>query len=152
MIMTSLLYRATRPGLLSCSLMVCLTIAPPPARADFAQGVTAHAQGSYTVAFAEFLSLASQGNPKAQFNLGFTMYYNGQGVPRDTLRAAEWFRKAAEQDNIEAQYNLGVIAIHGEGVARDPHEAAHWLRKATEQGHVKAQYNLGVLFGKRRRD
>jgi TPR repeat protein len=31
-----------------------------------------------------------------QFNIG-TFYFNGSGVERDTARAAEYFRQAAEQ-------------------------------------------------------
>ena len=31
----------------------------------------------------------------------------------------KWFRKAAEQEDADAQYNLGVCYANGEGVAKD---------------------------------
>jgi len=39
----------------------------------------------------------------------------------------------AEQGNVEAQYNLGVIYAEGRGVAKDETEAVSWFRKAAEQ-------------------
>jgi uncharacterized protein len=35
------------------------------------------------------------------------MYANGTGVPKDEVKAVEWYRKAAEQGNAVTQYNLG---------------------------------------------
>jgi hypothetical protein len=37
------------------------------------------------------------------------MYYSGEGVPRDTAKAAEWFKKAAAQGNADAQANLDAM-------------------------------------------
>jgi Sel1 repeat len=36
------------------------------------------------------------------------MYNNGQGVPKDFTKAAEWFRKSANQGNAEGQKNLRI--------------------------------------------
>jgi hypothetical protein len=36
---------------------------------------------------------AAQGHARVQYNLG-TLYYNGQGVPQDYLRAYMWFNLA----------------------------------------------------------
>jgi TPR repeat protein len=47
------------------------------------------------------------------------MYANGQGVPQDYAEAVKWFRKAAEQGNAMAQYNLGIAYANGQGVSRD---------------------------------
>ena len=54
--------------------------------------------------YEEALSLqkvAEQGQVEAQFKLGL-LYFNGEGVPKDFVRAAEWFRKAAGQGHTEA--------------------------------------------------
>ena len=58
----------------------------------------------------------------------------------------KWFRKAAEQGDAEAQYNLGVCYDDGEGVVKDQFEAIMWYRKAADQRNDKAQYNLGVCY------
>jgi TPR repeat protein len=45
------------------------------------------------------------------------MYANGQGVAQDYKEAVNWYRKAAEQGDERAQYNLGVMYAIGQGVA-----------------------------------
>ena len=57
-----------------------------------------------------------------------------------------WYRKAAEQGNAIAQYNLGDMYRVGEGVPPDNSAAASWYRKAAEQGYARAQNNLGVMY------
>ena len=37
------------------------------------------------------------------------MYEEGRGVEQDYATAVEWFRKAADQGDANAQYNLGVM-------------------------------------------
>ena len=48
---------------------------------------------------------AAQGDAGAQYNLGL-MYKNGEGVLQDYLRAVEWYTKAADQGNANAQSML----------------------------------------------
>jgi TPR repeat protein len=67
------------------------------------------------------------------------------GVTREQVD--EYIRKA-EQGDVDAQYNLGVIFYHGEGMARDFQEALTWFQKAAEQDDADAQYNLGFMFGR----
>ena len=55
-------------------------------------------------------------------------------------------RKAAEQGDASAQYNLGVMYRDGNGVPKDLAKAVEWFRKAAEQGYPNAQYNLGVMY------
>jgi TPR repeat protein len=57
----------------------------------------------------------------------------------------KWTRKAAEQDDAPAQYNLGNSYANGEGVAKDTIEAAKWYRKAADQGHAEAAESLDSL-------
>ena len=58
----------------------------------------------------------------------------------------EWYRKAAEQGDANAQHNLGVMYRNGKGVAQDDGEAVKWYRKAAEQGLARAQKNLGWMY------
>jgi TPR repeat protein len=66
-------------------------------------------------------------------------YYNGDGVNKDYVEALKWFRKAADQGNSFAQYNIGAMYHEGQGVTKDRVAAIKWLRKAADQGHQKAK-------------
>jgi len=55
-------------------------------------------------------------------------------VEQDYKEAVNWYRKAAEQGNGQAQTILGVMYSHGQGVERDTEEAVKWYKKASEQG------------------
>ena len=59
------------------------------------------------------------------------MYANGDGVPQDDVKAAQWSRLAAEQGVASAQYNLGLMYTTGQGVPHDQVEAHMWLNLAT---------------------
>ena len=61
------------------------------------------------------------------------MYYHGEGVGKDRVRALEWFRKAAEQGDITSMFNLAYGYEHGDGVTRDMNESRRWYGKAAEQ-------------------
>lgn len=59
--------------------------------------------------------------------------------------AAKWARKAAEQGNPTAQYNLGTLYRDGEGVEQSDAEAVKWFRRAAEQGDPDAKEELKRL-------
>ena len=65
---------------------------------------------------------------------------------KSEAQAVASFRKAAEQGDAIAQYNLGIAYTTGEGVGKDEFQAAAWFRKAAEQWLASAQYNLGVAY------
>jgi len=73
------------------------------------------------------------------------MYAEGEGVAQDDTEALEWFRKAAEQGDAGAQFNLGMMYAEGEGIEQDNAEAVKWLRKAAEQGDEDALDELKRL-------
>jgi len=108
-------------------------------------GYAAITTKNYPVALAKFRLAAAQGESAAQFNLGL-MFYLGQGVEQDYVKAVRWYRLAAAQGNAGAQYNLGVMFSTGQGVAQDYVESVRWYRLAAAQGNADAQYNLGVMF------
>ena len=74
------------------------------------------------------------------------MYAGGQGVSRDYAEAVKWFRLAAQQGNVEAQYDLGVMYTQGQGVPQDYAQSVKWFRLAAQQGFAKAQFNLGAMY------
>jgi TPR repeat protein len=72
-----------------------------------------------------------QGDVQAQFVLGF-MYRDGRvlGVPQDYIEAAMWYLLAADQGNIDAMHELGLMYFDGEGVPKDYIAAYIWLNLA----------------------
>ena len=62
----------------------------------------------------------------------------------------EWFTKAAEQGDANAQLKLGVCFHYGRGVPQSYEKAVEWFTKAAEQGNASAQLNLGYYYGKGR--
>jgi uncharacterized protein len=73
------------------------------------------------------------------------MYYNGEGVKQDYLKAKELYEKAAIQGYYFAQNNLGVMYYNGQGVNVDKFKAYELWLKAAKQGHSNAQENLDIL-------
>lgn len=108
------------------------------------QGDT-RAQEVYRKAFRMLLAVSLNGNASAQFYLAYC-YSNGLGVEVDNDKAAEWYRRSAEQGNSSSQNNLGVCYSNGRGINQDKAKAAEWYRKAAEQGEAYAQCNLADLY------
>lgn len=84
---------------------------------------------------------AAAGDADAQCGLG-KQYEFGLGVPKDNRQAALWLQKSAEQGNIPAQVELGVVfdKMH------DYAQALTWYSKAAEQGNARAEFNLGLCY------
>jgi len=82
--------------------------------------------------------LADAGNVTAMTALA-NVLFQGEGVPRDPGRAAQWYRRAAGIGDAVAQLNLGDMYARGLGVAKDPVEAYFWLGLAAGQGNTWAR-------------
>jgi hypothetical protein len=52
----------------------------------------------------------------------------------------------AEQGDVEAQCDLGIMYCLGQGIQQDHTDAAKWFRLAAEQGLAEAQHDLGVMY------
>jgi len=70
-----------------------------------------------------------------------------QSTPSVTNDRISELRRAAEQGNARAQFNLALMYYNGEGVPKNAAEAVKWYRRAAEQGLAEAQINLGVMYG-----
>ena len=90
---------------------------------------------------------AKKGNVDAQYSVGIR-FLMGDGVEKNSLKAVEWIRKAAEQDHAGAQYQLGIMYRDGVGVSNSESEAVKWLRLASSWGISKAQRDLDALLRK----
>ena len=78
----------------------------------------------------------------ARFNLGMA-YYNGDGVPQNPSKAAQWLQVAEKQNFAEAQYVLGMLLAEGEeGLPKNLSQGVRLLNKAAKQGHKLARAYL----------
>ena len=82
----------------------------------------------------------------AQHILGLWYDTGDYGLTEDDQEAVRWYRLAAEQGWVDAQYHLGLMYADGEGVPEDDEEAVGWYRLAAEQGYASAQTNLGLMY------
>ncbi len=116
---------------------IVMALAVPVEAQDFDAGIEAGQRGDYALALREFRPLATEGDAKAQFYLGY-MYGKGQGVAQDYGEAANWYRKAAEQGFAKAQLFLGFMYAEGQGVPQDYVPAHMWFNLAARQGYEDA--------------
>ena len=61
------------------------------------------------------------------------------------VKATEWWQKAANQGNADAQGGLGWCYATGEGVTKDLAKAKEWYEKAAAQGNDRAKKYLANL-------
>jgi SEL1 protein len=69
------------------------------------------------------------------------MYLEGLGVPKDALKAADYFGAAADQDLATAQVRLGALFLDQGDVAT----ALKYFELAARHGHLEAYYYLAEL-------
>jgi len=61
-------------------------------------------------------------------------------------RPFAWYRKAADQNVLDAQLNLGCMFERGRGVKQDFAQAVRLYRLAAKQNDAVAQRNLGCMY------
>lgn len=98
----------------------------------FVLSVQAESSGS-NILLGEVEKSAEEGDADAQFSLG-VLYYRGQGVRQDYVKAREWIKKAAAQGNENAQINLGLLYANGLGVRQSWHQAVEYYGKSCDLG------------------
>lgn len=76
------------------------------------------------------LAYAQAGDANRQNQMGL-MCFHGQCMPQDKEQAVEWWLKAAEQGNRDAQISLSDAYRNGEGVAKDESLASWWLWRSS---------------------
>lgn len=90
---------------------------------------------------------AALGYSKAYSNLGVA-YVEGYGVPRDVLKACQYFDLAYEtmQDAVNAA-NVALCANDDDNPQRDVAKAFRFYKLAAEQGNMpQEQRNLGMMY------
>jgi len=134
--------------LLAFGLLVVVLLWPVSVPADYQAGLYAYERADYKTAYREWLSLAEQGDARAQFELG-TLYDDGKGVARDDAEAVKWYRRATEHGYDLAQYTLGMSYYIGEGVPQDYIQAYAWFNLARLEANISdTKLNAGSSTGR----
>ncbi len=128
-----------RKTLALCAGAALLCAGALPAYADVKDGVDAWARGDYDAAVAQWQGPAAKGDPDAMFNMG-QAYKLGRGVPKDTAKAEDYYRRAAQKGHIRAADNYGILLFQTNRQA----EAMPWLNAAADRGEPRAMYILGI--------
>jgi TPR repeat protein len=81
---------------------------------------------------------AAAGDAWAEQQLGDWSYNGEHGLRRSLSTAAEWYRKAATQDNVGAQRKLAEMYEFGQGVPKNHGVALTWIHAATKQRPASA--------------
>ena len=83
--------------------------------------------------------------PQAMYALGH-MYYIGDQVTKDYLKAIELYKRASEKGERLAQYNLGHMYKTGEGVEVDLEKAIYYYDLSAAQGYNLALRALAGIY------
>jgi TPR repeat protein len=113
-----------------CGLAV-VSCASVPAETPYNLGVAAFNEQNYSRAAAQWTKSAARGNTEAMNDLCYLLY-NGYGVDRDTHRAVDLWRVAADAGDSAGQWHLGSAYETGIGVKRSLPEAYAWYQCAIE--------------------
>lgn len=88
---------------------------------------------------------ANAGDAPSQHELSIR-YLTGRGFPTDTVKAAVWMKKAADQNYILAQFNYGIFLNNGWGVEWNPFESYGYVETAAKKEMREAQYVMGLFY------
>ena len=87
---------------------------------------------------------AGTGLASAQSNLAY-LFRHGLGVERDSVRAFELYKSAAEQGFVEALTPLAECYEVGEGTPQNVYLAAQYYERAARNGDVQAAQKVRAL-------
>ncbi|KAF0538409.1 serine/threonine protein kinase [Gigaspora margarita] len=89
---------------------------------------------------AQLFKVASEANiGDAQYKYAECLW-KGEGVNKDQRLAVEIFRKAADNDNVNAKYCLGKIYYEGLSGIEDKEEGAYYLKLAAYENYEAREY------------
>lgn len=91
----------------------------------------------------ELMRQAESGDAEAQCRLGCKLDFGDDETECDKAAARKWYRRAAEQGNLTAMNNLGLMLKNGEGGSADLKAGLELLFRAAEAGDEYAQRNCG---------
>lgn len=137
--------------LLICSVFVAFNSSAD----DLDDAVTAYYQKNYDTAFSILKPMAEKGDSRSQLWLAHLYTYSESDKYLDVAKGLDWYSKAAEQGNAEAEYQTAYILSHARSFASERVSRSEMLSKwkealknfqaAADQGHAGAQLMLGHM-------
>ncbi|MFZ4620018.1 MAG: SEL1-like repeat protein [Bacteroidota bacterium] len=88
---------------------------------------------------------ANSGDAPSQHELSIR-YLTGRGFSSDTVKAARWMKKAADQNYVLAKFNYGIYLNNGWGVEWNPFDAYGYIEYAAKKEMREAQYVMGLFY------
>ena len=131
-----------------CSSIIWLGISSIPANAQTefeTLNDSDHLQQDYFEELDKWMLRAYEGNRDAQFKVG-VLFSNEKFDQPKAEQAVYWYKQAARQGHILAQYNLGHHLLTGNGVEKDERAAIDWWKEAAKEDHALAQFNVGRAY------
>ncbi|RHZ53772.1 hypothetical protein Glove_437g39 [Diversispora epigaea] len=121
----------------------------PPGYPDVSEAKRLHSSKKYSDAWPIFKLHADNGDPQAEFYVGYYLISGDRGVEKNKELAVEYFRRSASKNIPDAQFRYGVALLNGEGVVKSAENdkiAIENLEKAAKQGNLSAMFNFGDLL------
>jgi TPR repeat protein len=114
-------------------------------------GIEAIKSGDYAEAFNQLIPLAKEGNPEAQYNMGW-LYANGIGARVDVPTAVYWWKKAAASNHAASQFSLGMVYLTGDGktIRKNVPEAINWHMRSARNGYEEGVEMMRQLYKTRK--
>jgi TPR repeat protein len=100
------------------------------------------------VSYIIYRPLAEMGVTRFQKIIGINYLLGDYGYKQDYDQAEKWLKKAAENGNRLAQYNLAIMYEEGLGVKQDYKEAFRWYGESAKNGFPPALNNLASMYRK----
>lgn len=101
---------------------------------------------SYEAAISWYQKAAKAKHQDALYKMGILMVL-AKRDEENVNRGEEFIRHSANQGNVNAQYELGLIYLRGSSTLHvDTEEAVRWFKKASEKEHLPSLNILGYIF------
>ena len=88
---------------------------------------------------------AKHGSATAPFQLGWS-YAHGQGVEKNQVEAARWYRLGAERGDFQAALELADMYLEGVGVEKNEAKAIEWYVKVGKSESICAAMGRANLL------
>jgi len=135
--------------ILSCILSAqdsTKSLAIKPTTIYFYKPLVQHKNAGYPLLAAYLLiQKAKDGDVFSQHELGIR-YLLHEGFPADTVQAAYWIKKAADQNLPSAKMNYAIMVNNGMGVEWNPFEAYKHFKYAAYHDVPNAQFAYGIFL------
>ena len=93
----------------------------------------------------DLLRRAHAGDAVAMRKIGIRKFKGAPGTPIDRDNGIAWLQKAADKNDADAMYFLGMLYLKGTAVGKNPKKAGELFAGAAERGHEKAKEKIVEL-------